>query len=579
MEPGPPGMPPLEEQQYDQYGAPPPADGGYGPPPPADDGYGYQHEPYALEQQYDQWAPPPADDGYGQQYAPPPREHSMYEPYGQPQAPAERVEIQSAVGEMMMQSQRDPSQFEAYTFQLVRKPDGNQACLLRYWDDFMPQQKLDMECRLITKIIKGFDESQHDVHLPHDMIGLQLDYVLFPSMKGCRTKHLRIKCSSLTVRSAWLTWLIEETGRTPEDPHEHLHAVTPTKEAPADRNGGGGSPGVSPPPGSPPAEHDDDSSDDGTQPAMRKPPARGTVKFTMGADDDSSDGGVGGVAPSRVPVSPGATAQPWWQGARVPPAKLEASYKQTLKYEVGSPSGSMGSLSPREAAAFVPAQVATLQVRRASRSMGRATRPDGLAGSAQFDRIQQLDSHLEEMKRQRQQRQSVRRVGGSMAVPTSGEDPSRRMDTMTSRSGTLRLERRATISVGMDVQAEIRGGALGQDLQHIRERRAELQSQLDGLQQQRSQRSVRGGGLDSTMASSIAGGNGMHGGGSVSSFLDSRVGGGASMGAIMMAKGEGAAPRVKRLLVSLSAGPEYGRMSAPTKVLYDPTISVGAFDR
>jgi hypothetical protein len=133
----------------------------------------------------------------------------------------------------------------------------------------------------------------------------------------------------------------------------------------------------------------------------------------------------------------------------------------------------------------------------------------------------------------------------------------------------------------MDAQAEIRGGALGQDLQHIRERRSELQSKLDAQHQQRSRRSVRGGGggLDSTMASSIAGGNGVHGGGSVSSFLDTRASGGASMGASMMAKGEGATPRVKRLLISLSAGPEYGRVSAPSKVLYDPTISVGAFDR
>jgi hypothetical protein len=563
---------------------PPPPEGQWGeePPPPAD-WMGGGTPGQSTAEQWDAGAGLGSTasrllGGHGDAQQFDPAEHGEHAaPPDEPHP--DNVVLQSKPGELRKQSDRDPTLFEDYSFALV---EHEGKMMLQYWDDRMPKQKVELESRLIMRIIKGFDESQYE-HTK-GAIGLQLNYSLFPSLKS-REKHLRIKFTSIAMRSQWLSYLIEETGKTPEDPHDHLH-VTPTKADPAkaaQADSSAPSP-VSPPPGSPgsPSAADGpvsggagagastggDSSDDEYQVTVR----RGAQSIGWD-DDESSDsviagGGSGGASlAARREVSPAPkSSSAWWQDKQLPPWELEASY-----HKAAAATSPPAADRPPPDAQTVRSEVATMQVRRVSRKVDRQMRPENLAGGAQFERVQHLDAQLNELRRQRQQRMSQRLGGGGGGGRGGGGGggSSSMAGTSYSSAGGLgtdrplgrssRLAGRHTMPPAASSDYHVHGvqGALSQDLQNVRAKKAELEAKLATMHEKRASRSMRMG----------AGGGG---GGSSSSFSDST-----------MMKGEGSFARVraKRLHISLSAGPEYAGMSAPTKVLFDPTISTGAFDR
>ena len=527
----------------DGYG-PPPGDaypqGGYGPPP----GDAYPQEPppadgWHPEESWDGWAPPPED------------------PH------PDQVLIESKPGELRKQSDRDHTVFEDYIFRLA---DHEHAIVLEFWDETTPTQSVQLESRCITRIFKGFDESQHE-HTK-GAIGLQLNYSLFPALRS-REKHLRIKFTSISTRSQWLAYLIEGTGLTPEDPHEHLHA-SPTKptpppasfRAPQEMPMQGAAQSTMSHSAAQPSGHD--SSDDEYQAPTRRPQRTGWD------DDESSDSviegvgvgvGVGADAARREGSPTAKTSRAWWQDKHVPPWELEASYQQqttrqsvAAQYRPGTARVDIGDIR---------SEVASLQLHRASRTAQRQVRPDGLTGEAKFARMQNLDSRLSELQRRREQRMS-QRDGGTMrvdmAVPPSSRPTARSRSLAARGSGGVPSSRlvatRRTMpsgarSVSPDYHTAGVQSSLSEDLHNVRAKRAQLESKLASMQAQRASRSVR---MSAASASGLANST------------------------LMVGEG-GARVRAKRLHISLSAGPEYLGTSAPTKVLFDPTISVGAFDR
>ena len=125
-------------------------------------------------------------------------------------------------------------------------------------------------------------------------------------------------------------------------------------------------------------------------------------------------------------------------------------------------------------------------------------------------------------------------------------------DTRSSRLlATRRTMPSGATTALSDYHAEGVQSSLSQDLQNVRAKKAELEAKLASMQAQRASRSMQ---MPVEPASMTATSTMMHGEGSA------RV-------------------RAKRLHISLSAGPAYVGTSVPTKVLFDPTISVGAFDR
>lgn len=434
------------------------------------------------------------------------------EPPPPPDEPHATLLIQSQQGELQKQSDGDTAVFEDFIFRLS---EIGADMSLEYWSQKMPNQSVTLEARCITKIYKGFDKSQHD----HTMgaIGLQLDYCLFPSLRS-RQKHLRIRFSSLEARSQWIGYLVEGTGLTPEDPHDHLHrSLTNAASLPANTRPTYTQPGF-------------DSSDEEHQTSTRRPGRKGWN------DDDSSDGGDVGVAYGEQGASSVATpSQAWWKDKQQPPWELDDSHAQT-------PARWTTAANPEPVdLGNVRSEVTSMQLHRASRSVARQTRPDGLAGGAQFNRMQTLDSRLIDLRREREQRMGHRQA--TTMPEARGRDT---LSSMTRPRSTEQAPGRVTAS--SDYNVEGAESNLSQDLQITRARRAELESKLATMRANRASRSTR----------------------------KSATAGASSM----MMEGEGSTRvRAKRLHISLSSEPEHGRTSVPTTVLFDPTISIGAFDR
>ena len=528
---GAPLPPALMRATPPQHGfAPPPGNAYPQEPPPA--------EGWHPEESWDGWAPPPED------------------PH------PDQILIESKPGELRKQSDQDHAVFEDYIFRLA---DHDHAIVLEFWDETTPTQSVKLESRCITKIFKGFDDSQHE-HTK-GAIGLQLNYSLFPALRS-REKHLRIKFTSISTRSQWLAYLIEGTGLTPEDPHEHLHA-SPTKatpppasfRAPQDMEMQGAAQSTLSHPAAQPLAYE--SSDDEYQAPTRRPQPTGWN------DDESSDSVIEGVGvgvgdAARREVSPTAkTSRAWWQDKHVPPWELDASYQQPSTRQSVAAQNRPGTA--RVDVGDIRAEVASLQLHRASRTAQRQVRPDGLIGEARFERMQNLDSRLSELQRRRQQRMS-QRDGGTMRVDmaTSSSRPTARSRSLAASSSissrdatssrlfaTRRTMPSGARSVSPDYHAAAVQSSLSEDLHNVRAKRAQLESKLASMQAQRATRSVQ------MPAASVSG---------------------MANSTIMMGEG-GARVRAKRLHISLSAGPEYVGTSVPTKVLFDPTISVGAFDR
>ena len=109
----------------------------------------------------------------------------------------------------------------------------------------------------------------------------------------------------------------------------------------------------------------------------------------------------------------------------------------------------------------------------------------------------------------------------------------------------------ANDNASLEYHSEGVQSSLSEDLQNVRAKKAELEAKLASMKAQRASRSMQ---MSAESASRMA-------------------------TSTMMRGEDSARLRAKRLYISLSAGPAYVGTSVPTKVLLDPTISVGAFDR
>jgi hypothetical protein len=275
-------------------------------------------------------------------------------------------------------------------------------------------------------------------------------------------------------------------------------------------------------------------------------------------DDDSSDSGIESsgvgvdVAAARRELSPTAkTSRAWWKDKNVPPWELDTAHqREAIRQTIAVRPASKGDIR---------SEVASLQMHRASRTADRQLRPDGLTGAAQFERMQRLDSRLSDLQQRRQQRMS-QRDGDTMRAGIGAESTARSLNFAAgsrrdARSSRLLATRHSLPSgatnASPDHHAEGVQNSLSQDLQNVRAKKAELEAKLASMQAQRASRSMQ-------MSAESA----------------------SRMGTSTVIQGEGSARvRAKRLHISLSAGPAYVGTSVPTKVLFDPTISVGAFDR